>query len=79
MELTDGDTSIKLNPQEAIALELKLNVSSKGHEWRHIGDSLFDFGSKKSSAQNFVSVSKEQMNFLQILDSKSSWEQCRGV
>ena len=65
--LTNGSESIELNNQEAIALELKLNTSKYGHEWKHIGDALYNFGTNKANAVSTLTVTSEQLNFLKTL------------
>jgi len=76
---TNDFETIQLDTKQSIELELKLNVSSKGHEWKHIGDVLFNFGSSKKDALNTFTVTTEQFNFLKVLMTKSSWESCRGT
>ena len=65
--LTNGSESIELNHQEAIALELKLNTSKYGHEWKHIGDILYNFGTNRENAAKTLTVTTEQLNFLKTL------------
>jgi len=42
-----GKHTFTLKKSECVPLELKLNVTKKGKEWKHIGEYLFDFGSDK--------------------------------
>lgn len=76
---TNDFETIQLDTKQSIELELKLNVTTKGHEWKHIGDVLFNFGSNKPEAVNTFTVTSEQFNFLKVLMTKSSWENCRGI
>ena len=76
--VTDGNSSIQLDKQQAIDLELKLNVSSKGHKWRHIGDELYKFGTANKEAENLL-VTQEQFEFILLLQKKSSWRDCYQV
>jgi len=76
---TNDFETIQLDTKQSIDLELKLNVTTKGHEWKHIGDVLFNFGSNKPEAVNTFTVTTEQFNFLKLLMTKSSWENCRGL
>ena len=64
--ITDGNDSIKVNREDAIRMELKLNVSQYKHTWIHIGDALFDYGSKKVGPTS-LKVTREQYLFLEEL------------
>jgi len=44
--LTDGKQELKLNYEECVDLELKLNVSAYGKLWGHIGEVLYEYGAK---------------------------------
>ena len=72
--------SLKFNltKDEAKALELKLNVSSKGRPWIAIGDYLFKFHTGEKVDNTYV-ASTEQMEFLIKLNGKKSWEDCKGL
>lgn len=70
---------IKLNNQEAIDLELKLNVTSKKHEWKHIGDVLYNFGANKQDALSEFTVTLIQFEFLKMLTSKLSYIECINI
>jgi len=74
--ITDNISIIELNKEDARDLELKLNVTSKGHTWSYIGDALFNF-QPDVYTDNFV-VTTEQITFLNkiILLTK---EQCKNV
>jgi hypothetical protein len=74
--ITDNISIIELNKEDARDLELKLNVTSKGHIWSYIGDALFNFHPNVYT-DNFV-VTTEELNFLKkiILLTK---EQCKNV
>ena len=76
--VTDGNNSLQLDKQQSIDMELKLNVSSKGHTWKHIGDDLYKFGTANKDADNLL-VTKEQFEFLLVLQRKASWRDCYGV
>ena len=77
--VTDSNTSFILNEQEAIDLELKLNVTEYGRPWRSIGDALYNYGTQNSNALTNVLVTTEQLDFLIMLRSKESWKVCRGL
>ena len=76
---SDESQFIQLNKQEAIQLELKLNVTSKGHELKNIGDELFNFGSSQEQKNCSFIVTNEQYKFIMMLMSKSSWKDCYGL
>jgi hypothetical protein len=69
--------SFSLFPQEAIQLELKLNVTKYGHTWKDIGDVLFNFNSSNIS-QN-LPVTLQQFEFFEMLNTKRSWEDCKNL
>jgi len=71
--------SFKLDYEESIDLELKLNVSGHGKRWTHIGDVLFDYGTKKKGLHAELLVEAEEYAFLLRLMEKASWEQCKGM
>ena len=80
MELiSTTDPTIVVKQAGCIPLELKLNVSSKGHEWKHIGDLLYDYGRGTDGAYNFIQVTHEQYVFLKILLAKPTWQECRDL
>ena len=65
LKITDGEQSIKVNKEDAIRMELKLNKTEHQRTWIHIGDALFDFGSNKKEALNDLIVTTEQYLFLE--------------
>jgi hypothetical protein len=65
---------IELNDRQAIDLELKLNITSKGHEWKHIGDVLYNFGTKRNIYISEFKVSHIQMEFLKLINSTNNSE-----
>lgn len=65
LKITDGEQSIKVNRQDAIRMELKLNKSDNKRTWIHIGDALFDFGSNKKDGPTILKVTEEQFLFLE--------------
>lgn len=81
LTIKDDETyeTIELTEKEAIDIELKLNVTSKGHEWKHIGDVLFNFGSNNESAVFEYIVTSIQMEFIKILMIKNSYQECRNL
>ena len=66
-------------PMDAIALELKLNVTQYGHPWKHIGDVLYNYGVGKADAVTDFVVTTEQLAYLKMLQTKAGWEECRGL
>jgi hypothetical protein len=81
LTIKDDETyeTIELTEKEAIDVELKLNVTSKGHEWKHIGDVLFNFGSNNQEAIFEYTVTSIQMEFIKMLMTKNSYQECRGL
>ena len=75
----NGRPTITLTAQESIDLELKLNVTSKGKIWSHIGDILFEFGSNKKDAANSILLTLEQYDFVEVLMARATWESCRDL
>lgn len=75
----DESQFIQLNKQEAIQLELKLNVTSKGHAWKNIGNELFNFGSSQEQKNYSFVVTNEQFEFIKLLMLKNSWKSCVGL
>jgi hypothetical protein len=71
--------TIELTEKEAIDVELKLNVTSKGHEWKHIGDVLFNFGSNNEAAVFEYTVTSIQMEFIKMLMTKNSYQECKNL
>jgi hypothetical protein len=65
LKITDGEQSIKVNRQDAIRMELKLNKSDNKRTWIDIGDALFDFGSNKKDGSTILKVTEEQFLFLE--------------
>ena len=82
---TDEPLSFILTRQEAIQLELKLNVSKKGLEWKKIGDILFEFGSNRQMkiyenySNGIITCTDEEFTFLGILNGKNTWEECKDI
>ena len=78
LTITNTDHLFTLTEPQCIDLELKLNVTSKGKEWVHIGDHLFAYGTKKPIGDRLV-VNNDQYEFLQKLLTKSSYRECRDL
>ena len=76
--VTTGYESMTLNREEAIMLELCLNVTKVGREWKNIGDELFNFGTNNSNKLTKLFVSEIEFNFLQVLHNKT-WETCKDM
>ena len=78
LTITDNNRFFVLDYNSVHNLELKLNVSSKGHELKHYGDILFDFASKNTD-KSIIKVSPNEFNFLKMLSEKNTWQECRGI
>ena len=73
--ITDNKTSWAIDSKEATALELKLNVTSKGKEWKEIGTVLFIIGTNRDDAKTRVIITPEQFAFLKMLhEREGGWE-----
>ena len=68
---TDGDYILGLQKDECIPLELKLNITKYGVDWKHIGDVLYYFGAYKQV--NKLSITPKQLNYL-IKINKMSYD-----
>ena len=66
LRITDSEHAFEIEKEEAIQLELKLNVTQYGKQWSYIGDKLYAFGSGSESDDIFV-VSAQQYAFLELL------------
>jgi hypothetical protein len=79
LNITDMNNSFYLDERSAINLELKLNVTKHGHEWRPIGDVLYKYGTSASDAVNNIVVTEMQYKFLEFLQGKVGWQSCRDL
>ena len=55
-----------------------MNVTKYGRVWRPIGDALYNYGVSDEEATEYA-VTQEQFEFLQMLNTKSGWEECRDL
>lgn len=68
LSITDTIDTFQVTNKQSILLELQLNVSKYGWSWSHIGDALFNYGSKSDSIESeTLSVTTEQYMFLHML------------
>ena len=79
LTVTDGKLNFRLDYEDSIDLELKLNVSAYGKKWSHIGDMLYVYGTKAKGKIWEIEVEKEELQFLIRLLEKPTWESCRGM
>lgn len=80
LTITDNiDCIVFENTQDAIDLELKLNVTKYGKKWSSIGDVLFDWGSRKHGAVDNYVVSSEQLAYLKMLHTKPNYQACQEL
>jgi hypothetical protein len=75
LTITDSHQKFELKSTETVSLELKLNVTSKGKVWAHIGHVLFDYRLKQNVPETLI-VSTDQYQFLLVLLSKGSYNDC---
>jgi hypothetical protein len=78
LSVTDNKFAFELTYEESIDLELKLNVSAHGRTWKHIGDVLYEYGTKRLGTDHVIYIGTPEFNFLCRLREKKSWEQCKG-
>jgi len=78
LTITNTDSSFTVTAREAIDLELKLNVTSKGREWVKLGDHLYAFGTKQPCS-NVLVVTNDQFAFLKILGTYASYRDCTSL
>ena len=76
--ITNTSRNIVLSRHDAIQLELKLNVSSKGHELKDVGDILYNFGSSRTDDSTYT-VNNYVYEFLEKLMNRKTWQDCRDV
>jgi hypothetical protein len=76
--ISDSLQSFSLDKRGAINLELKLNVTKYGRAWRPIGDALYNYGVSDEEIAEYT-VTPDQFTFLQMLNTKSGWEECRDL
>ena len=62
---SDAEKKITINKKEALMLELKLNKSEYGKNWRNIGDLLYDFSIGKNIQE--IELNSFQFEFFSIL------------
>jgi hypothetical protein len=62
----DSGNSIKLSKDDCLKLELKLNTSEYGNQWRNIGDQLYNFYIGKINDEQYI-VTPYQFAFLMDL------------
>ena len=72
LTVKNTDSTFTLTECDAIDLELKLNVTSKGRTWAKLGDHLYAFGTNQPCA-NVLVVTNDQFEFLTLLRTYVSW------
>jgi hypothetical protein len=76
LTITDNIDSITfMKTQNAIDLELKLNVTQYGRIWSAIGDVLFDWETQKVGALDNYVVTSEQLSYLKMLQKKPTYRE----
>ena len=80
LTLTDNIDSITfMKTEDAIDLELKLNVTQYGKKWSSIGDVLFNWGSRTLGAITNYVVTSEQLTYLKMLHTKPNYQACNDL
>ena len=69
-----NDKSFVIKGQEIIQLELKLNLTIKGREYKKIGEYLYNFYTKEGcqgQPENTLEINQEEYMYLLQLNNKS--------
>ena len=61
--LSDNERYISINKEEALKIELSLNLSKKGRIWSNIGDILYKFSINDCDLKTLY-VTEIQFNYL---------------
>ena len=77
--ISDNLNTLLVDEKESADLELKLNVTSKGRPWITLGAELFAFGTYKPEAKSRLVVTSEQLAFLQVLQKRQGWVNCKDL
>ena len=78
LKITDTKDEFTVDETSAIDLELKLNVTQYGHPWKHIGDILYDYGTRRYKHE-VLTVDTHQYEFLKLLLTKNGYQECKGM
>ena len=73
LSIVSGENKFELTGRSIIELELKLNQTSYGHEWSHLGDHLFNFYNLQGfqgQPSDILEVSQFQYQYLQSLNNR---------
>ena len=69
-----SDKSFIVKGTDVLQLELKLNLTLKGREYKKIGEHLYDFYTKEGcqgQPSNKLEINQEEYEYLLLLDNKS--------
>lgn len=64
MKIICNNKHFELTSTESLKLEIRLNLSIHGKEWKHIGDHLFYYGIHEYSKDKDLNVNEEQYTYL---------------
>ena len=73
---------IELEGREIINLEVKLNITEYGNQWKNIGDHLYKFYNLEKferQQMNILNVTEYQFNYLKDLNNKKYEEVYREI
>lgn len=73
-----SNSSISLDRNQSIELELKLNVTSRSYELKNLGDILYDFGISRINGCTHK-INDDIMEFLKTLMNRKNWQDCKGL
>jgi hypothetical protein len=68
LRIVSNSKEFVIRREECLQLELKLNISEFGKEWKSIGDILYDKYCNKCDIEQ-IDVSDQQWNFLNMLNN----------
>jgi len=67
---TERDTSLVVTQEQALRIELELNLLPEGRLWRELGDTLYKFHTQQTP--NRFYVTPEQLAFIQAIVTSAS-------
>ena len=73
LKIVSGENKFELTGRSIIELEMKLNQTSYGNEWSHLGDHLFNFYTLQGyqgQPSDILEVSQFQYQYLQSLNNR---------
>lgn len=69
--ISNADQYFYIDKLNSNKLEVALNLTDKGKEWRELGDILYDFSIGKDVELNW-NIDKEQFHYLRVLANNNN-------